>query len=109
MEGLYLLEPVTGQTMTYLPDKGNVHGLTSKAIKSIYIDKEGIYWVGTYRGGINKYDKNLNLFDIKLNDAFLDEGAKSSVVTSFAEQKDGRVWVGTDGGGLYSFDRRAET
>jgi len=95
MEGLHVLDPTTGRASIYLPD-GNAHGLTSKAIKSIYIDREGIYWLGTDHGGIDKYDKNLNLFDIKLGDA---------VVTSFAEQRDGKVWVGTDGGGLYSFDR----
>ncbi len=108
MEGLHVVDPHMGQVISYLPDKGNVHGLTSKAIKSIYIDKEGIYWLGTYRGGINKYDRNLNLFDVKLSDAFLDEGARSSIVTSFAGQTDGKVWVGTDGGGLYSFDRKTE-
>jgi len=108
MQGLHVLEPNSGQMVTYLPDESNVHGLTSKSIKSIYIDKEGIYWLGTYRGGINKYDKNLNLFDVRLNDAFLDNGARSSIVTSFAEWGNDKVWVGTDGGGLYTFDRRTE-
>jgi len=95
MEGLHVLDPASGKVSIYLPD-GNAHGLTSKAIRSIYIDREGIYWLGTYRGGIDKYDKNLNLFDIKFSEA---------VVTSFAERKDGKVWVGTDGGGLDLFDR----
>ncbi|GGA82025.1 hybrid sensor histidine kinase/response regulator transcription factor [Puia dinghuensis] len=107
MEGLHVLDPKAGRAVTYLPD-GNVHGLTSKAIKSIYIDKEDIYWVGTYRGGIDKYDKNLNLFDIKPSDAFPDSEAKRSVVTSFAERGDGRIWVGMDDAGLYSFDRATD-
>ena len=104
MEGLHVLDPKTMRVRKFLPD-GDAHGLTSRAIKSIYIDREGIYWLGTYHGGIDKFDKNLNLFDIKLGDAFPNDGARSSVVTSFAERRNGHVWVGTDGGGLYSFDR----
>jgi len=105
MEGLHVLEPDTWHATTYLPD-GNVHGLTSKWIKSIYIDPQGIYWLGTFRGGIDKYDENLNLFDVKLGDAFPGSGTKRPVVTSFAARPDGKVWVGTDGDGLYLFDRK---
>jgi len=104
MDGLYIVNPQTGHCVSYRPEEGNEHSLTSRAIRSIYIDKEGIYWLGTYRGGINKYDRNLNLFNIKLSDAFHDNGSKSSVVTSFEDRGDGKVWMGTDGGGLYLFD-----
>jgi len=106
MGGLYILDPRTGHSVSYIPEEGNVHSLTSRAIRSIYIDKEGIYWLGTYRGGINKYDRNLNLFNVKLGDAFHDNGSKSSVVTSFEDRGEGKVWMGTDGGGLYLFDHR---
>jgi signal transduction histidine kinase/ligand-binding sensor domain-containing protein/DNA-binding response OmpR family regulator len=105
MEGLHILDPQTHHAITYLPD-GKAHGLTSKTVRSIYIDKEGIYWLGTYRGGIDKYDKNLNLFDVRLSDAFPDNGTKGLAVTSFAERRDGNVWIGTDDRGLYIFDRR---
>ena len=104
MEGLYILDPAARRSETYLPD-GNAHSLTSKEIKSIFVDKEGIYWLGTNRGGIDKYDRNLNLFDVKLADAFRDNAAKNPVVTSFAERPNGMVWVGTDEDGLFSFDK----
>ncbi|HVU94293.1 MAG TPA: two-component regulator propeller domain-containing protein [Puia sp.] len=104
MEGLHVLDVKSGSVSTYLPD-GNAHGLTSKTIKSIYIDREGICWLGTDLGGVDKFDKNLNLFDLKSGDAFPGGGNRSPIVTSFAERRDGKVWVGTDGGGLYSFDR----
>jgi signal transduction histidine kinase/ligand-binding sensor domain-containing protein/DNA-binding response OmpR family regulator len=104
MEGLHVLDPQSGKVLRYLPD-GNSNGLTSKAVKTIYIDKEGIYWLGTDLGGINRYDKNLNLFDVRLADAFLPNSTKSVVVSSFAERADGKVWIGTDGSGLYCFDR----
>lgn len=108
MSGLYILDPRTGHSVSYTPEEGNVHSLTSRAIRSIYIDRNGIYWLGTYRGGINKYDRNLNLFNVKLSDAFHDNGSKSSVVTAFEDRGDGNVWLGTDGGGLYLFDHRTE-
>ena len=104
MEGLQILDPKTWRSVAYLPD-GYAHSLTSKAIQSIFIDKEGIYWLGTVRGGINKFDRNLNLFDVRLADAFRQNAAGNPIVTSFAIRSDSVVWVGTDGAGLYSFDR----
>jgi len=108
MLGLYVLDPKTGHSVVYKPEYGNIYSLTNEMVKSIYIDKEGIYWVGTIRGGINKYDKNLNLFNVRLSETFHESGSGSSVVTSFAGGKDGNVFVGTDGGGLYVLDRRTE-
>ncbi|MHA4806831.1 hybrid sensor histidine kinase/response regulator transcription factor [Flavitalea flava] len=108
MRGLHAINPQKGHSVCYMPDEENLHSLTSQAVRSIYIDKDGIYWFGTYQGGINKYDKNLNLFNIKLSETFHYNNSGSVVVTSFAGRADGNVWVGTDGAGLYIFDRKTE-
>ncbi|MBS1601878.1 MAG: hypothetical protein JST42_04370, partial [Bacteroidetes bacterium] len=108
MAGLHVLDPQTGHAIVYQPEQGNPYSLASKAIRCIFIDNEGIYWFGTFRAGISRYDRNLNLFNAKLNDAFHDGGAESTVVTSFEERPDGNLWLGTDGGGIYGFDRKRE-
>lgn len=105
-EGLDILNTRTLQVSNYAPEDGNIHSLTSRSISNIYIDRQGIYWLGTLRGGVNKYDKNLNLFDLKLNTAFQENRRVASVVSAFAENSNGNVFVGTDGGGLFEFNRR---
>lgn len=105
-EGLDILNTRTLQITGYTPEDGNIHSLTSRSISNIYIDRQGIYWLGTLRGGVNKYDKNLNLFDLKLNTTFQENRRVASVVSAFAENSNGNVFVGTDGGGLFEFNRR---
>ena len=105
--GLDKLDPGTGQIAVYTSEYGNIHSLTTPSIRCAYIDRQGIYWFGTFRGGISKYDKNLNLFNLKQNEAFHEKGS-NTIVASFAESKNGGIFIGTDGNGLYEFDRNTE-
>ncbi|MEI6948137.1 two-component regulator propeller domain-containing protein [Paraflavisolibacter sp. H34] len=107
-EGLNILDTQTGAVTRYAPDLRNIHSLTDKSIRSVYIDNGGIYWLGTFQGGVNKYDRNLNLFHLKQANVFDEKGLNAPVVTSFAEDKAGNVFVGTDGGGLSLFNRQTE-
>jgi signal transduction histidine kinase/ligand-binding sensor domain-containing protein/DNA-binding response OmpR family regulator len=108
-EGLIVLNPTTSAVNRYLPDNKNIYSLTSQSIKCTYIDRQGIYWVGTFRGGVNKYDKNLNLFNFKPGTLFHTQDRKSSIVSAFAENDEGNILIGTDGGGLFEFNRKTET
>ncbi len=101
--GLDILDPVTGKVKRYNHDERNKFSVSGKSIRCIYNDPEGIYWVGTYQGGVDKYDKNLTLFNSKQNNAYDPAGLNAPFVSSFAENKDGDIFVGTDGGGLNLF------
>lgn len=107
-EGLHILNIHTGEIRRHMPDHRNTYSLTSKSIKFVYIDKQGMYWVAVYRGGVNKYDTNLNLFHLKQSNMYDINGLNASIVTSFAESSNGNIYVGTDGGGLNVFDRKTE-
>ncbi|AMP99865.1 hypothetical protein AY601_2991 [Pedobacter cryoconitis] len=107
-EGLNILDITTGEITKYMPDSRNTYSLTGKFINCMYIDKQGTYWVGPFRGGINKYDNNLNLFHLKQSNIFDQRGLNGSVVTSFAGYTPDEIFVGTDGGGLNLFNRKTE-
>lgn len=107
-EGLILFDLKTGITSRYQHDERDSHSLTSKSVRYVYLDKQGICWLGTTRGGVNKYDKNLNLFNFVQSNVFDSKGLNASVVTSFAEKRDGKIYVGTDGGGLSLFDSKTK-
>lgn len=105
-EGVNILDVQSGAIDVYKPDSRNIYSLAGKSVRFVYIDDLGTHWVSTFKGGINKSDKNLNLFNLKRSNPFDDRGLSSSNVTSFAESRNGAIFVGTDGGGLNQFDRR---
>ncbi|WP_407427477.1 two-component regulator propeller domain-containing protein [Arcticibacter sp.] len=105
-DGISVLDIHSGDIDVYKPDSRNIYSLSGKSVRCVYIDDLGTHWISTYKGGINKSDVNLNLFNLKQSNPFDDRGLSSSNVTSFEETHDGRIFIGTDGGGLNLFDRR---
>src|SRR5690606_17749047 len=102
--GLNILNPSTGEISRVEHDGRSRVSLIGKSVKSIFIDKQGVFWVATFRGGVNKYDRNLAFFNLRQSNRFDPAGLSASVVTSFVEAGTNRVYVGTDGGGLNLFD-----
>jgi ligand-binding sensor domain-containing protein len=101
--GLDVMDTRTGALIKYERNGRERFSINSKSVRCIYLDNSGIYWVGTYAGGINKYDKNLTLFNAKRYSEFDPRGLNAPLVTSFAERSNGDLYVGTDGGGLNIF------
>lgn len=104
MNGLNAFNITTQKVSTYNIEDGNIFSLSSKSISCAYFDKEGIYWFGSFMRGINKYDKNINLFGLKLSSTFNKNEGLPPIVTNFAENRNGNVFVATFDGGLYEFN-----
>jgi len=99
-EGLNIFDLQKKTSRRVEHDARNRYSLQGKSIRSIYIDEKGIYWIGTYQGGISKYDKNLTFFNLRKSNPFDPKGLTAPIVTSFSEDRNGDVYVGTDGGGI---------
>ena len=104
-DGLNIYDPVANAFIRIGPNPRNVFSPKSKSVRSIFIDAHGIFWVGTYGGGISKYDKNLALFNLKQSDPFDPSGLKSPMVTAFAGFVNNQIFIGMDGGGIELFNR----
>ena len=87
---------------THIQSNPNDRSTLSKNgnVTAMYRDTDGILWVGTYQGGINKYDKHLTYFDVYRNNPENSQSLSYNVVTSFAENPQGDMWIGTGGGAL---------
>lgn len=102
--GLDVIHPGDFTTRTFLPQAMNIRSLSHKSIRSILVDDYGIYWIGTFQGGLNKYDTNLSQFNLRNVDVLRDQSSGKNMITSFAEYND-RVLLGTDGAGVFGYFR----
>ncbi|WP_293942439.1 MULTISPECIES: two-component regulator propeller domain-containing protein [unclassified Sphingobacterium] len=105
--GLDVLNTNDFSVHTFKPDPSNIHSLSHKSIRSICIDNSGIYWVGTFRGGLNKYDTNLSQFRLKSLDFLAGMTGDPAVVTSFAEYQH-KIFLGVDGAGVWKYERDSD-
>jgi signal transduction histidine kinase/ligand-binding sensor domain-containing protein/CheY-like chemotaxis protein/AraC-like DNA-binding protein len=99
-KGLNILDPRSGKVQMVSANERDKYSLRGSSIRSLFIDGKGIYWVGTWQSGVNKYDKNLSSFRLVQSNPFDPQGLSTSKITSFAVAPNDNLYVGTDGGGL---------
>ncbi len=111
-DGLNILHPQTGKfirvdklmSMQY----SGVGSFVGHSVRDIYLDNNGIYWIGTRQGGVNKYDTNLAFFNhIRFNPPDIN-GFSASAVSSFVESPSGDIYIGTNENGLNIFNRNTK-
>ncbi len=108
-DGLAILDLASGRVSSAgKPNIGPYH-LSGKSVRAILVDKHGLFWIGTFQGGVSKYDKNLALFDLRQANPADPNGLSASTVTSFIENGKDDLYIGTDGGGLNLYHRNTET
>ena len=104
-DGLDVFDPQSAKVIRIASDRRNKYSLKGRSVRSICIGKDGIYWIGMYQAGVNKYDKNLAFFNLRQADPFDPHGLSSPTVSSLVEDPAGDIYVGTDGGGLNLYHR----
>ncbi len=77
---------------------GKLQGLTHGNIPAMMEDHDGNVWLGTYGGGVSRYDgKNFTHYTEA-------QGLSNNMVLSMAQDSKGDIWIGTNGGGLTRYD-----
>jgi signal transduction histidine kinase/ligand-binding sensor domain-containing protein/DNA-binding response OmpR family regulator len=90
-------------------DNKNKNTLSSNNVISIIQDKSGIIWIGTFGGGVNKYDPALKKFEVfkyKRKDL---KSLGNDFIHTIYEDSEGTIWVGTGLGGLNRFDKNTDS
>jgi signal transduction histidine kinase/ligand-binding sensor domain-containing protein/DNA-binding response OmpR family regulator len=78
---------------------GDSTSLGSNEISGLFIDSYGTLWVGTYSGGVCRYNKEFDNFSILKNE----QGDNITVSSNIVEDNQHRLWLSTYLG-LYLFD-----
>ncbi|MCP5049051.1 MAG: histidine kinase, partial [bacterium] len=83
-------------------EPGNLHGLSHDIVAFIHPDRNrnGVLWVGTRGGGLNRFDRGKNRFTRYRHDPGNPNSLIYDTLNCFEEDRDGNFWIGTRGGGL---------
>ena len=101
-DGLRIYDPAgeTIESYNQTPQEGG--GLSHYAVETVYIDRAGSLWVGTYAGGVNYAHAQNDLF------SHYDPARGNhtpGVLSAIVSEPSGKVlWIGTDAGGVLRFD-----
>lgn len=102
--GVLILNQSTGDSHLLQPDLYNPMGIQSKTPRTMFTDKFGNLWIGSYNNGLNFIDRHRKLFDHYHFD-YTRKGLMSNSVRALFEDSDGEVWIGTkEGGGISRFN-----
>ena len=105
-DGLNRYDGYNFKIFAFDPDDST--SLSDNTIQAIYEDRTGVLWIGTRRGGLNKFDHETEKFTIYQNVPNDPYSLSYNEVTSICEDSHGMLWIGIDGVGINRFDPVAE-
>lgn len=99
--GLYRRDPGERQFRRYTEDPLDTTSLSVNAVKTIFEDSRGRFWVGTEGGGLCELDRETGTFTVYRTE----DGLSDNAVVGIEEDGHGRLWLSTYNG-LTRFDPR---
>ena len=102
--GLQLYNPEKGVTVSYQNNPLDPQSISCNTIRCLYESRSGVMWIGTYRDGINWFNRKYNKFLTFCNSSCSKGSLPSSPVKSIVEKGNGNLLLGTYGHGLFELD-----
>ena len=96
-EGLSIYDNITREFTTIRNHPDEPNSLNNNIVYSIFEDRSGIIWVGTYLGGINKYDPLQSRFP-KYRNFITNGSAQLNDIRSIVKDDEENLWIGTNSG-----------
>jgi diguanylate cyclase (GGDEF)-like protein len=84
------------------------HRLLEAYVNVLLVDPEDQLWVGTFGGGLARFDPYHGVFHNYLHEPGDADSLANNDVRALHLGPDGTLWIGTRGGGLHRMDRRSE-
>jgi len=97
--GLYMYNVQNGTIQNLINDPFDPYSLSDNAVYSIYKDREGGFWIGTYFGGVNYYPPQHTPF-VRFYQHNKGNSVQGKRIREFQQDKYGGLWIGTEDNGL---------
>ena len=82
----------------YQPELEDSLSISDRFVIKIYEDRFNNLWIGTYEGGLNRFDRSTETFTNYLHDPDDSTSINSNLVNTICEDNKGNILVGTDAG-----------
>jgi signal transduction histidine kinase/ligand-binding sensor domain-containing protein/DNA-binding response OmpR family regulator len=97
LQGLKKYDPETEKFHTYINDPENPNSINTDQVNYIYEsdqDDSDVLWIGTSGGGLNKFERNTEIF----THFTVDDGLPDNVINGILEDDHGNLWLSTNKG-----------
>ncbi|MCU0412957.1 MAG: histidine kinase [Ignavibacteriaceae bacterium] len=94
---------------SYKNNPSDRHSLSDDRVYCILKDNKENFWIGTYGGGLNKFNSEKGIFEVVSLDIQSSQSAFNDKILSLHESSNGMLWIGTSGNGLNQFDPKSNT
>lgn len=105
-DGLYLFSTETRKA-TRIDSPYDKYSLGDQNVYSLFRDREGGIWVGTYFGGLNYLNTKMMVIE-NYFPSYKKGNLSGKAVSQFCEDKNGNLWIATEDGGLNYFNSRTK-
>ncbi|MES2778186.1 MAG: two-component regulator propeller domain-containing protein [Bacteroidota bacterium] len=95
LAGIGIFDP---QKQFFSQVKPQQNGLNTLHVKTIFEDRQGNKWIGTWGGGLNRIDAKTGAFSYFTKGVNSATSLQDDYVTSFCQSPDDRIWVATTRG-----------
>jgi len=102
--GLHQLDKSNDQFYFFPVSTSDDFSLNNEFVNSLFCGENGVVWIGTEKGGINKfnvYQKNFYLF----SNEYKKKPALNCLIANSIYEDQHNLWIGTAGGGLNRYDK----
>jgi signal transduction histidine kinase/ligand-binding sensor domain-containing protein len=92
--GFYRYDLANNNIRRYLADPGRPNTMRSNHILSLYDDGDGSIWMGTFNGGLQRFDKQTGAFEVLLDT----DGLPGNVIFAVIPDDQGNLWLSSNNG-----------
>ena len=92
--GLASYQPSTGTIRHYSYQSHKADGISGSILNTLYLDQQGILWIGTHGSGLNRFDPKTKVF-IHYNEK---HGLSNNAIYAILPDQQGNLWLSTNKG-----------